>query len=76
MYLLILSKLSKSDNFSIISKLIHLLDGVENRERQIPCDITYMWNLKNNTNENLFTNQKQIHTQNKLMATKAEIGEG
>ena len=28
-------------------------DGVRSgdRERQILCDITYMWNLKNNTNK-------------------------
>ena len=29
------------------------------RERQILYDVTYMWNLKNNTNE--YTKQKQTH---------------
>ena len=24
------------------------------KERQIPYDITYMWNLKNNTNESIY----------------------
>ena len=24
------------------------------RERQIPCDITYMWNLKYGTNEHIY----------------------
>ena len=26
----------------------------EVRERQIPCDITYMWNFKNDTNEAIY----------------------
>ena len=30
----------------------------EVRERKILCDITYMWNLKNMIQMNLFTNQK------------------
>ena len=30
------------------------------RERQLPYDITYMWNLKYATNE-LITKQKQTH---------------
>ena len=32
------------------------------RERQIPYDITYMWNLKYDTNESIYE-QKQIHRQ-------------
>ena len=31
------------------------------RERQISYDITYMWNLKNMIQMNLFTKQKQTH---------------
>ena len=37
----------------------YLLSEVSQRERQIPCDITYMWNLKYNTNEPM--KQKQNH---------------
>ena len=33
------------------------------RERQIPCDITYMWNVKYDTNE--LTKQKQTHRHRK-----------
>ena len=31
------------------------------RERQIPCDITYMWNLKEMIQINLFTTQTHRH---------------
>ena len=34
------------------------------RERQIPYYITYMWNLKYDTND-LFTKQKQTHKHRK-----------
>ena len=34
------------------------------KERQIPYDITYIWNLKYNTND-LFTKQKQTHRHRK-----------
>ena len=34
------------------------------RERQIPCDITYMWNLKYDT-MNLFIKWKQAHRHRK-----------
>ena len=44
------------------------------RQRQIPYDATYMWNLKYNTN-NLFPNRNRlIDTENNLMATKGERG--
>ena len=33
----------------------------EVRQRQILLDITYMWNLKNNTNESIYKKQKQTH---------------
>ena len=32
------------------------------RERQIPYDITYMWNLKYNTNEPIFETEIESHT--------------
>ena len=33
------------------------------RERQLPYDTTYMWNLKRMIQLNLFTRQKQTQTQ-------------
>ena len=44
------------------------------RERQLLYDITYAWNLKNNTNG--LTKQKQTHIENKRMVTKGEGREG
>ena len=44
----------------------------EVRKRQILYDITYMWKLKNNTNE-LFTNRSGLtDIENKSMVTKEE----
>ena len=44
----------------------------EVRKRQILYDITYMWKLKNNTNE-LFTNRNGLtDIENKFMVTKEE----
>ena len=35
------------------------------RERQISYDITYMWNLKNMRQMNVFTDQKETHRHSK-----------
>ena len=32
------------------------------RERQIPCDITYMWNLKHDTNELIYKTETDLQT--------------
>ena len=40
----------------------------EIRQRQVPCDLTYMWNLNNNNNNNNKT--KLINTQNGLVVAK------
>ena len=45
------------------------------RKKQIPYDFTYMWNLKNKTNEQ--TKQKRnrlIDTENKLVVARGEEG--
>ena len=45
------------------------------RERQIPYDITYMWNLKNDTNELIYkTETDSQDLKNKLMVTKGKKG--
>ena len=48
-------------------------DGV----RQIPCDSTYMWNLKTNQNKQNKAKGK-IHRENRLLVTteKGHCGEG
>ena len=37
----------------------HAKCNKSDKERQIPCDFSYMWNLKNKINKQ--TKQKQIH---------------
>ena len=44
------------------------------RERQIPYDITYMWNLKYDTNELTYKTETDSDIENKLTATKGEEG--
>ena len=34
----------------------------EVRERQIACDITYMWNLKYDTNEHTYETETDLQT--------------
>ena len=45
----------------------------EVRQRQISYNITYMWNLKYDTNEFIYKIESQ--TANKFMVTKGERGE-
>ena len=47
--------------------------GKSDRERQISCDITYMWNLKKKIQMNFLQNRNRlIDFENKLMVTKGE----
>ena len=39
----------------------HSKQSQSERKRQIPYDITYMWNLKYDTNESVSMKQKQTH---------------
>ena len=43
-------------------------------QRQILYDITYMWNLKNNTSELIY--KRETDVENNLMVTKGEGGVG
>ena len=45
------------------------------RERQESYDITYMWNLKYDTNELIYKTNRLTDVENKLMVTKAERAE-
>ena len=42
------------------------------RERQIPYDITYMWNLKYATNEPIYKTKTDSDTENTLVVAKGE----
>ena len=43
------------------------------KERQIPYDITYMWNLKYSTNEFIYKiKQTHRHIENRLVFAKGE----
>ena len=53
------SAIKKNENYSISSnmdepKYYH----TKLSERQIPCDITYMWNLNYDTNEHVYKTEK------------------
>ena len=45
------------------------------RERQIPNDTTYIWNIKSDTKELIYKTEIDSDTENKLMVTKRESGE-
>ena len=40
----------------------HTKQSQSERERQIPYDNTYMWNLKYNTNEHIYETETDSHT--------------
>ena len=40
----------------------HIESSKPDRERQISYDITYMWNLKNNTNEVIYKTETDSQT--------------
>ena len=46
------------------------------RESQILYDITYVWNIKNNTNGSMYKTEVESQTENKLMVTEGERGGG
>ena len=41
---------------------IIILGSKSERKRQIPCDITYMWNLKCDTNEPIYETETESRT--------------
>ena len=48
----------------------------EVRERQLPYDITYMWNLKYGTNERIYKTEIDSDIENRLVAAKGGRGGG
>ena len=54
-----------------------LILSQSDRERQIPGDIPYTWNLKYDTNEPIYKTDTDSDTENQLRVTKGEgRGEG
>ena len=53
---------------------IIILSEVSQKERQIPYDITYMWNLKYGTNEHIY--ETETDSQNRLVVAKGVGGMG
>ena len=49
----------------------HTVWSKSGRERQIPCDITYMWNIKNDTSE-LINRNSLTDIEDKLKDDKGE----
>ena len=46
------------------------------RERKILYDITYVWNLKYDTNEPIYKTETNSDIENRLVVAKGEEGEG
>ena len=40
----------------------HTKWSMSDRERQMLCDVTFMWNLKNNTNESIYKTETDSKT--------------
>ena len=71
----------KTWNNAICSNMDGLRDyhakwGKSDRERQISYDITYMWNIKNDTNGLIYKTETHSHLENKPMVTKGERWRG
>ena len=48
--------------------------SLKERERQIPYDITYMWNLKYGTNEHICENRNRLRHREQTCGSKVEVG--
>ena len=46
----------------------HTKQSKSGRERQIPYDITYMWNLKYDTNEPIYKTETDSDIENRLVS--------
>ena len=53
----------------------HTKWGKSEREKQIPYDITYVWNLKCDTNELIHETNRLTDVENRLVVAKGEGGE-
>ena len=53
---------------------IIILNDKSEKERQIPYNITYMWNLKYDTNEPVYKTEADSQTENRLVVVKGKRG--
>jgi len=67
----------KEENNAICSNLVELeiivLSEMSLRERQIPYDITYMYNLKYDTEEPIYETETDPQTESRLVAAKVGV---
>ena len=49
-----------------------VLSEVSQKKRQILCDITYVWNLKYDSNELICKTETDSQTENRLVVAKVE----
>ena len=54
----------------------HTKSSKSKRERQIPYYITYMWNLKYNTNEHIYKTERDSDLDKRLMVSNGEGSRG
>ena len=54
----------------------HTKQSKSGRERQIPCDITHMWNLKCDTNKTYLSNRNRLTDREQTCGFQAESGVG
>ena len=53
---------------------IIILQKVKKKKRQIPCNISYMWNLKYNTNEHTYQQKQTLKYRGQTVVAKEEWG--
>ena len=63
---------AKEQNNAICSNM----DATRETQRQIPYDITYMWNLKCGANEPIYKTEVDSDTENRLVVSKVGWGDG
>ena len=51
---------------------IIILQKVKKKKRQIPCNISYMWNLKYNTNEHTYQQKQTLKYRGQTVVAKEE----
>ena len=55
---------------------IFILSEISQKERQIPCDITYILNLKHDRNEPNYKTEANSHSEQTCVAKEKGCGDG
>ena len=69
-----MSHKKKNEIFPFAATWMDLENIILSEVRQISYAITYMWNVKNNTNESIYKTETDSDKQNKLLITKGRGG--